>query len=415
MVAIDNHPDLALGKIPQTENMSALPVVGIFGPNASGKSNTVDALAYMRWCVVTSHQKWLPDKPISRRPFLLDGEVSERPSEYEADFIVSGVRYNYGFVCSDEEIIEEWLFSYPERRRRTLYVRKSGSPISFGSTLVGPKKLVEKSVRRNSLFLSAAAANNFEALQPVYRWFDRIRYASSSNEKQRLDFTLHYMERHDRGAVIDLLSFADLGVVDMSVSKPEVTPEMIDRFKAMLDMLGVDEGEVDPENYLTPDIEVKHKTSDGIKGLPFGHESTGTRTWLSLTGPILQSLKQGRILVVDELDARLHSTLSAELVRLFQDPITNKNGAQLIFNSHDTTLLGKNAPCRLRRDQVWFAEKDDDGATHLFPLTDYRVREGIDNVQRGYLRGRYGAVPFFDDTLLISAFAEREETDGTRH
>jgi AAA15 family ATPase/GTPase len=121
-----------------------------------------------------------------------------------------------------------------------------------------------------------------------------------------------------------------------------------------------------------------------------------------MAGPIVETLRAGRALVVDELSARLHPRLAGHLIKLFQDPGTNRRGAQLIFNSHDPTILGSYAPVRLHRDQVWFTEKLEEGATRLFPLTEYRIRDGIDNVERQYLLGKFGAVPFVDETFLAS-------------
>jgi hypothetical protein len=131
-------------------------------------------------------------------------------------------------------------------------------------------------------------------------------------------------------------------------------------------------------------------------------ESSGTLAWLLLVGPAVASLRDGGLLVVDELDARLHPLLAAHLVNLFQSPESNTTGAQLVFNTHNVSLLGPSAPGRLRRDQVWFTEKDDRGATTLTALTEYRVRDGLENVEKRYLSGRYGAIPFLDEVALES-------------
>ena len=166
-----------------------------------------------------------------------------------------------------------------------------------------------------------------------------------------------------------------------------------------------DDDQIDPAAIsLPPNIFLMHGSEDGQTPLPVEVESSGTRTWLEMIGPILTTLRDGRLLVVDELDARLHPILAGHIIKLFQDPRSNPRGAQLVFNSHDVTPLGPNAPVRLRRDEIWFTEKDSTtGATSLFPLTEYgRIRDGVDNVERSYLRGRYGAVPFIDESLAPS-------------
>ncbi|WP_186404685.1 AAA family ATPase [[Actinomadura] parvosata] len=398
---MDRHDDLAVQEIPGQTGRYALPAVGVFGPNASGKSNLLDALKYMCWAVRNSHQKWNPDGPISRRPFLLDDDGPARPSEYEVDIVAEGVRYNYGFSLDDMCVREEWLYAYPEKRRRMLFERTRGEPMRFGPTLTGQRKVTERAVRDNSLFLSAAYANNLESIRPIYRWFSRrCRSANTANEQARLGTSLHLLEKHDSKAVLDLLNFADLGVVGMSIKKLEMSKEDREKFYRVLQALEIDDTGVNLDS-VSREVEIQHRTATGPKSLDFNSESTGTRTWLSMLGPILVTLGTGSLLVVDELDARLHPSLTAELVRLFQDPAINTKGGQLLFNSHDVTLLGGKAQFRLHRDQIWFTEKDETGGTRVYPLTEYRVREGLDNIERSYLRGRYGATPFFDETILL--------------
>ena len=177
------------------------------------------------------------------------------------------------------------------------------------------------------------------------------------------------------------------------------------RIAALLRIVNPDDDQIDPAAIsLPPNIFLMHGSEDGQTPLPVEVESSGTRTWLEMIGPILTTLRDGRLLVVDELDARLHPILAGHIIKLFQDPRSNPRGAQLVFNSHDVTPLGPNAPVRLRRDEIWFTEKDSTtGATSLFPLTEYgRIRDGVDNVERSYLRGRYGAVPFIDESLAPS-------------
>jgi len=142
-------------------------------------------------------------------------------------------------------------------------------------------------------------------------------------------------------------------------------------------------------------------------------ESSGTQTWLQLLGPALSTLRGRRVLVVDELDARLHPILVGHLIKLFQDPRTNRHGSQLIFNTHNVSLLGPGALCRLRRDQVWFTERNEEWSTLLYPLTEYRIRDGLDNVEKGYIRGRYGAIPNIDELLAVRTFEGAEGVDSS--
>ena len=149
-----------------------------------------------------------------------------------------------------------------------------------------------------------------------------------------------------------------------------------------------------------PRVSFVHRAGEELTRLSAEEESSGTLAWLMLIGPVLSVIRFGGILLVDELDAYLHPLLAAHLVNLFQDPATNTSGAQLLFNTHNVSLLGPSAPGRLRRDQVWFTEKDDTGATRITPLSDYRVRDKVENVEKRYLSGRYAAIPFIDDLIL---------------
>ncbi|MER6159734.1 ATP-binding protein [Streptomyces sp. NPDC001868] len=407
IIAERRHEDLAVQRVPRSPQW-ALPVAGIFGPNAAGKSNFIHALAFVRGAVLNSHQRWRPRAEIPRRPFLLDPEKANEPSEFTVEFVAEGVRYEFGFTCNSKEFLSEWLYAYPEGRPRKIYDRRSGSPIDFGPTLHGQKAQVERMVRPNSLFLSAAAANNHKQLLPVFDWFsDDLRIAWESNFEARLRETRHYLERHESKAILALLKYADLGVSDVSFSDVKLPPEQAARIAELIQQLDSDAVDVSPDEIsVGMDVELSHVIEGREFKLPLELESSGTRTWLGIVGPIISTLMHGCVLVIDELDARLHHHLSAQFIRLFQDPRTNPHGAQLLFNTHDAALLGPDAVVTLRRDQVWLTEKVD-GATSLYPLTDYKVRS-IENVEKRYLGGRYGGLPFFDEEILEIVISEVE-------
>ncbi|MEU2675274.1 ATP-binding protein [Streptomyces sp. NPDC007107] len=405
IIAEKHHEGLAVRQVPRSPQW-VLPVAGVFGPNAAGKSNLIHALSFVRASVLNSHQRWRPKGDIPRRPFLLDSEKTNEPSKFTIEFVAENIRYEFGFSCNSKEFLSEWLYAYPEGRPRKIYDRQPGSPISFGSTLHGQKIQVERMVRANSLFLSAAAANNHKQLLPVYDWFsDNLRIAWENNFEPRLRETRHYLERHDSKAILALLKYADLGVSDVSFSDVQLPPERAAKIAELIQQLDSEATSVSPEEIsVGMDVELSHVVAGDEFKLPLELESSGTRTWLGILGPIISTLMHGCVLVIDELDARLHHNLSAQLIRLFQDPRTNPHGAQLLFNSHDAALLGPDAVATLRRDQVWLTEKID-GSTSLYPLTDYKVRS-IENVEKRYLGGRYGGLPFFDEELLEVIISE---------
>jgi uncharacterized protein len=367
-----------------------LRVAGIYGANAAGKSNVLDALRFMAEAVVGSHRLWPPLGPIPREPFLLDEESRREPSRFGVDILVDGVLYEYGFAVDDERVIEEWLYASPRGRRQLWFTRKAqrAEEFAFGKQLKGTNRVLARLTRPNCLFLSVAAGYNHEALLPVYRWFARgLRFATADERASwaTLQDFLGRRERNEKeAALIELLRRADLGVVGFEI-RGEASGRSADEEADLL--------------VRSPDgrrwiFELKHQAGRATIALPAAKESRGTRAWLSLVGPILEALESGGLLGIDELDASLYPRLAVEVVRIFQTPDLNPAGAQLLFNTHDSALLGTlmGEPV-LHRDQVWFVEKDGEGASHLFPLTDFKPRKH-ENVERGYLQGRYGAVPF---------------------
>jgi uncharacterized protein len=360
----------------------------IYGANAAGKSNVLSALRFMRSAVKDSHRLWRPEGPIPREPFLLDDSSRGSASLFEVDLLLDGVRYQYGFKLDAERILEEWLYSYPKKRRQLLLSRDSSAPepFLFGKHLKGNHRLVQALARENSLFLSVAAANNHQMLLPLYRWFaDGLHVSSAEDRTADLSVTLAMLspEPERRAAVVDLLELADLGIADLELR--EERREGMFLFEAAA---------------VPRALEIKHRTGSGLVSLPLQKESRGTQAWISLTGTILWALERGALLLLDELDASLHPRLALEVIRIFQDPARNPRNAQLLFTTHDTTLLGNllGEPS-LHRDQVWFIEKNQDGASHLYPLTDFKPRK-FENLERGYLQGRYGAIPFITSQLV---------------
>lgn len=408
LIALDDHADLATAAVPLTKD-KVLPAVGVFGPNASGKSNVLKALDFARAAVVESHQRWLPEEPVPRWPFRLDTTGRTAPSEFVHEFVHNGVRYEYGFVIGDRTVHEEWLFSWPKGRRNVLFER-SGMEFSFGTSLAGPKAAIAEIVRENSLFLSAAAANNHPDLRPLARWFgNRRRLSSNAN--------LHLLPPPELldDETMSLLRYADVGVSGATVmERPDDEIERslgrarATRVRVTFDEDGAARDLVRPPK---PRLELLHHAETASTGepLPWAWESSGTQAWVWLSNAATSCLRSGHLLVIDDLGADLHPLLTAQLLGLFQDRETNPYGAQLIFTGHDVNLLGRHVEHRLRRDQVWLTSKGTNGATNLYPLTEYgRVRDGVDDVEGRYLQGRYGAVPFFDRSLLADL---AQETD----
>ncbi len=386
--------------------VGVLPVAGVFGANASGKSNLLRAMNDMRGHVLGSFRTGSPTGGIPRRPFLLDPNVRSAPSRFEIDLVLDGVRHEYGFVLDDERVLEEWAYRYPHGRAALLF-RREGDRVEIGAGERAKGRAVCELLRPNALFLSTAASANHPTLLPLYGWFGRnLHLAEASSRPFRQAFTTQLLDRDaHREWVLALLRAADLGVT--GARKHELDPVMKDRLQRAARILVGVEGEPDGSDggpsFEELGVRLVHRGADTEIELDAGEESLGTLVWFGLIGPVVDALARGAVFLADELDASLHPALVAELVRLFQDPETNPRRAQLVFNSHDATLLGDSTGDRLLvRDQIWFTEKLSDGGTRLYALADLDPRKE-EAVGRRYLAGRYGATPILSRQEFAAA------------
>jgi uncharacterized protein len=389
--SIRTEQELALTPV-YDKTRPVVPVAAIFGANASGKTNLLDALRFMQHAVRRSHAEWEPGTGIPRMPFTLDPAALEEPSVYVTELVLDGVRHIYGFEIDDKRVREEWLYAYPHNRRRVIFDRE-GQQIKLGSTLADNRSrgaLLAELTRDNSLFLSSAAHFNLADVLPLYQWF-RVGVTVVGADHKADQTTL--VERllptsASRKAVIGLLRAADLGITDVIV-----------------DPLHLDLG--------APGSPLRFVHSESGAMLKLEDQSDGTLRWMVIVEELLDTLAHGRLLVVDEFNASLHPRLTAHIVDMFHSPDANQRGAQLIFATHESTLL---APFIgddvVMRDEVWFVDKDRAGATTLYALSGFKPRK-YESTERRYLTGAYGAVPRlfpveFEDAVALS----RERTDG---
>lgn len=369
-----------------------LPAVAIYGANASGKTSILHALAFMRDAVIHSYRHWEPEEGVPVEPFALSSRRHD-PSLYEIDIIADGIRLRYGFVCSSERIEEEWLFAWPHGHKQSWFERE-GDTYHFGRNLTGDNDAIAKLTRPNSLFLAAAAQNNHAQLLSLFRWFRTTQVDLRRNrlfpapwmfftESRQLSLFGEEMGAPERGSILELLRAADTGITDLKVEE--------------LDREGVASGRVARRRAR---LFLRHKSDAvGEEGtwLPVEAESSGTIALLELAPRLIRAFSNGGLVCIDEFEASLHPVLALALLRLFQDPARNQGGAQLVFTTHDTNLIGTTlGEPTLRRDQIWFTEKNESGATQLYPLTDFHPRKQ-ENLERGYLQGRYGAIPFLGE------------------
>jgi len=364
----------------------------IFGPNEAGKSNLVLALHYVKEFVQTSAGSKQRGDATGVTPFRLDSATTKEPSEFEIVFVEQGVRYQYGFAATSERIHEEWLYAYPGSRSQRWFARSCNAEHDidewyFGPAFKGQKQVLREATRSNALFLSTAVQLNNKQLQPVFDWFAERLVVVPARGQFPYEYE-HYTaarckDERDRQRVLRFLQAADLGIDCLSVKVSKITEDdfpsdLPDRMREQL--LGSEKLQLD----------FQHEQNQTGELISFGihDESDGTRSMFALAGPWLDVLDHGVVLVMDELDSSLHPKLVRYLVGMFHTENTNPNNAQLVCTTHDVTLLEG----VLRRDQIWFVEKDTQQQSKLYPLSDFRPRKG-EAIERGYLRGRYGALP----------------------
>jgi AAA15 family ATPase/GTPase len=382
---------------------------GIYGANASGKSNLIKAIDIMRDLVEDS-ASFEPDRKLPVTPFLLNGKSEKKPSVFEVIFFHDGVKYQYGFAATRKCFQKEWLIASPKGVGQTWYERtfnkkRDGYDWKYSIFLKGDKKKLAEKTRENALFLSVGAQWNNEQLTKVYKWFkDNLRIAPPREHFRPVTAEMLLDIEKEKGlrkelyeSVIESIQAADLGIGGINVIKPKVDK---DRMKFPEEMPREVQREFQKriiERLSRPKVEMAHRNMKTGKNvyLPLKEESDGTQRFFQLLGPFFETVALGYTVFIDELEAHLHPLLTRELIKFIQSPEYNRKGAQLIFATHDVTLLD---PDLFRRDQIWFTEKDKNGGTQLYSMSDYkerRPRKG-EAMQKGYLAGRYGAIPILE-------------------
>ncbi|SCA55796.1 conserved hypothetical protein [Candidatus Terasakiella magnetica] len=386
----------------------------VFGPNGAGKSSLIEALSFFKQFVISSAKESQEGESIDVVPFALCDDYRNAPSEFEMVFIFNDHLYQYGFSVDHFRIVDEWLFAKPNKPRTTLkelfqrnYNPDTGQYDWATSHIKGQKEVWKDATRDNALFLSTAIMLRSEALQEPFTWLRKQLKVIKSTERLTDSFTIEQVAENDRKeAVLNFLKAADLGIDDLEINSVNTEGESVEEGLAKFFEAMEAAGNNLPANgsfqlkLQSPKAEDlkkmelvnvlavhKGRNNKDVK-IDLQNESDGTKVIFSLAGPLLHVLENGLTLFVDELHNSLHPHALRFLVEMFLNPKTNKNNAQLIFTSHETSIMARNF---LHRDQVWLMEKED-GATCLFPLSDFKGRD-YEAFQRAYLDGRYGGVP----------------------
>lgn len=394
--SIKEHKEAIIDK----GKLSLLPLAVFYGANSSGKSNLIQAIYTMRYMVRHSVQLNEGDE-LPYDPFALDKSSDSQPTLFEIQFIKGDALYRYGFEYVRKEIVSEWLYEkrFGEKEYE-LFVR-ARDMIDVSAKRFPEGKGKEELTNTNRLFLSLVAQLKGEKSNSVMGWFKQCNVLSGIDTEGYEAFSLNMFLEHLHGAdeAQEFFKTLQLGFTRFSVKKVDIPKDAMNNapesIKSQL------------EKVLTTGIYVEPITTHNVydeNGIVVGErnffknqmESEGTKKMIEMSGPIFDTLNEGKTLIVDELDAKLHPLLTRNIVLLFMDPQKNQHGAQLIFATHDTNLLDLDI---IRRDQIWFAEKDDVEATDIYSLVEFKDEHGKKvrndrDIKHDYIRGRYGAIPF---------------------
>ncbi len=371
--------------------LNLLKSVAIYGPNASGKTNILRALLYMAQLIADSHKNQ-PGETIDFKPFKLDKKTENGPSIFEIVIEIDCIKYIYGFSVGPTQVYNEYLYYYPRGRKRRIFVRDTRDPkiYTFPEDEIR-QNIIKENTRENMLYLSRSANMNYEKTSIVVKWFsDKIRTIFRDSPLLGLEtYTKNVCaESNEIKAHIlsDYISKADKGIIGITIKEKEIDNDFLkDAPKKIRDVL------IEQERR---DVETVHfgwdkEGKEIIVPFNLSEESKGTRKLFSWAGPFVDVLNNGRLLLIDEFENSLHPLLVRYLINTFNNPEYNKKGAQLIIVTHSPYLLH---PDIMRRDQIWLVDKDNVQSTELHSLYEYRVRK-YENIEKGYLVGRYGAIP----------------------
>jgi hypothetical protein len=379
---------------------SLLKSIVIYGANASGKSNLIYAIAEMRK-IVKASSKMSSTDVFGVTPFLLHAGMEEKPCFFEILILIDHIRYRYGFEISPTKVHTEWLYWSKAQSEKPLFIRE-GNVIEVSQNFSEGKGLLEKT-RENALFLAVCDQFNGNISGKILKWFTNCNTISGwVHENYRLITSKMLSNEAYRPALLDFLKKLDLGFEEVLVEEerfnPESLPENMPPEKRMR-ITSELEGKKRLIFKTIHDIYSHEGERTGQRAFDLDtQESSGTNKIFDLLGPFFNTLMDGKVLVVDELDAKLHPLLTRALVFLFNSTEANPLNAQLIFATHDTNLLTYG---NFRRDQIYFVEKDNQGATSLYSLIEYKENGGTVRKDRSfendYVQGKYGAIPYLGD------------------
>ena len=374
----------------------------IYGANASGKSNFLRALAFMGKFVLNRFKILQSIDRLPHKPFKLCSDTENSSSFFEIVFFTNNTKYRYGFEMDSEIIYSEWLFADEKGKEAKLFIRDIDendyvNPNKFREGYVFFDKKNQKiKIAKNQLFIWKCDQEDGEISKSILKWFNNFNMIDGMDHQGYINFTMKKMEDENfKNKIIKLVKTADIDIDDINIEENDVPLEVIEK----LPMPDSMKKEILNDGGLKSiEINTKHKKYDG-SGNVAGEvifeldkeESKGTRKFFAMSAPIIDTLQNGKILIIDELDASLHPILTQHLIQLFHDKSINNKNAQLIFATHDTNLF---KPYIFRRDQIWLTEKDKYSSTDLYSLAQFKGVRAKEDFEKQYIQGKYGAIPY---------------------
>ena len=395
-----------------TPKLRVLKIGSIYGANASGKSNLIDGLATMRWLIINSAKNVNRNEQINVEPFLLHTGTENEPSEFEIELMLNTTRYRYGFLVDKKKVHEEWLFETKKRKEYPMFLRKEQT-IKVWDRFKSAKGL-EKRTRPNALFLSVAGHWEAEEAIEINNWFWKMNLIHGLKTEEYTRVTIEKIKKtKDKRKIMKLLRYADLGIDDVKIYEgghfydSVVAEERLMMYGDIYKSLGLEKpDETEIKTTHAKYNEQGNRLYEAVQFSMKDQESEGTKKYFNIIGKIVEAIEKNEVVVIDELDARLHPLITKSIIRLFTS--IPESRAQIIFTTHDTNILDKRM---IRRDEVYFVEKDKFGASKLYSLVEFKTRKESP-MDKNYLNGKFGAIPFVKD--FSTALRERHiEEDFT--
>jgi len=377
-----------------------LPALAIYGANSAGKTNLLHAFSMFKLLINESIIKQEGDK-ISHSPFKIDETYLSKPTTLEVLFLYGGVKYFYGFSYDKWQILEEFLYYYPNNKQATIFERvKNKYTFTNDKTELN---VLSKRTLKNRLFFSTASEWNYEKIKRPFRYLKESiviydNYKAEEESWKKYTFKRIKEDVNFKNKILQILNDIDSDILDISVEIEKMTfnesnlPN--DLPKEIREMFINKEGEASK-------IRTTHIGKDingNATNISFSlqEESRGINKFLELIGPWIDILEKGKCLIIDEIESSLHPFIVKYLIDMFMNPAINKNNAQIVYSTHNTSLLNLD---HIRRDQIWLVEKDHSNMSDIYSLSDLKGIRKDENIQKGYLRGKYGAIPLLKCNL----------------